>query len=77
MALGMPGGNNQDKICSHEASQGIMMAQLMINEHIIEVFVHGNEAKDDVELAWLLEQRTHEHAVNVVLMLDLHDHDTF
>lgn len=69
MALGMPGGKDQDKICAHEASQGIMMAQLMTNKHIIEVFVHEDEAKDDAELAWLLEQRTREHAVNVVLML--------
>ena len=69
MALGMPGGKDQDKICAHEASQGIMMAQLMTNKHIIEVFVHVDEAKDDAELAWLLEQRTREQAVNPVLML--------
>lgn len=69
MALGMPGGKDQDKICAHEASQGIMMAQLMTNWHIIEVFVHEDEAKNDAELAWLLEQRTREHAINVVLML--------
>lgn len=69
MALGMPGGKDQDKICAHEASQGIMLAQLMTNKHIIEVFVHEDEAKDDAELAWLLEQRTREHAVNVVLLL--------
>ena len=38
----------------------------MTNTHIIEVFVHEDEAKDDRELAWLAEQRTREHAVNAV-----------
>ncbi len=42
------------------------MCQLMTNRHIIEVFVHEDEAKDDAELAWLAEQRTREHAENAV-----------
>ncbi len=40
MALGMPGREAIDKMCAHEASQGIIQAQLMTNRHIIEVFVH-------------------------------------
>ncbi len=66
MALGMPGGAEKDRMCAHEASQGLILAQLMTNRHIIEVFVHADEAKDDQELAWLLEQRTREHALNAV-----------
>jgi riboflavin synthase len=69
MALGMPGGKEKDKLCAHEASQGLQLAMLMTNKHIIEVFVHEDEAKDDRELAWLLEQRTREHAVNAVKLL--------
>lgn len=69
MALGMPGGKDQDKICAHEASQGIMLAQLMTNRHIIEVFVHEDEAKDDKELAYLMDRRTREHAKNVITMI--------
>ncbi|MCP1716007.1 riboflavin synthase [Methanocalculus alkaliphilus] len=69
MALGMPGGAEKDKVCAHEASQGLQLAMLMTNRHIIEVFVHEDEAKDDKELAWLLEQRTREHAVNAVKLL--------
>jgi riboflavin synthase alpha chain (EC 2.5.1.9) len=69
MALGMPGGKDKDKLCAHEASQGLQLAMLMTNKHIIEVFVHEDEAKDDRELAWLLEQRTREHAVNAVRLL--------
>jgi riboflavin synthase len=69
MALGMPGGKDRDKMCAHEASQGLIMCQLMTNTHIIEVFVHEDEAKDDRELAWLMEQRTREHAVNAVKLV--------
>jgi riboflavin synthase len=69
MALGMPGGKDKDKMCAHEASQGLIMCQLMTNTHIIEVFVHEDEAKDERELAWLMEQRTREHAVNAIKLV--------
>jgi riboflavin synthase len=69
MALGMPGGNEKDRLCAHEASQGLIMTQLMTNTHIIEVFVHEDEAKDDAELAWLAASRTREHAVNAVKLV--------
>ncbi len=69
MALGMPGSQPIDKMCAHEASQGIIQAQLMTNTHIIEVFVHEDEGKDEEELAWLMEKRTREHAQNVIKLL--------
>ncbi len=69
MALGMPGGKEKDRLCAHEASQGLIMTQLMTNTHIIEVFVHEDEAKDDAELAWLATHRTKEHAVNAVKLV--------
>ncbi len=69
MALGMPGPMAKDKMCADEASNGLIRAQLMTNTHIIEVFVHEDEAKDDAELAWLADRRTREHAVNVYDML--------
>ncbi len=69
MALGMPGAEEIDKMCAHEASQGIILAQLLTNKHIIEVFVHEDEAKDEDELAWLAERRTREHAQNVIKLL--------
>ena len=69
MALGMPGAAEKDRVCAHEASQGIIIAQLMTNRHIIEVFVHEDEAKDDRELAWLAERRTREHAENAVKLV--------
>jgi len=69
MALGMPGPQEIDKTCAHEASTGLIMAQLMTNTHIIEVFVHEDEAGDERELASLAEQRTKEHAKNVIKLL--------
>jgi riboflavin synthase len=69
MALGMPGGMEKDRWCAHEASQGLIQVQILTNTHIVEVFVHEDEAKDGKELAWLAEQRTREHAVNAVLLL--------
>ena len=69
MALGMPGGKEKDRLCAHEASQGLIQCQLMTNHHIIEVFVHEDEATDDTELAWLAEQRAREHAENTVKLI--------
>jgi len=69
MALGMPGKADKDKVCAHEASQGIIRAQLMTNKHIIEVFVHEDEAETDKELAKLMDRRAREHALNVINIL--------
>ena len=64
IALGMPGPKEKDKMCAHEASQGLIRAQLMTNTHIIEVFVHEDEAEDEKTLAFLADKRAREHAVN-------------
>ncbi|MFW6120482.1 MAG: riboflavin synthase [Petrotogales bacterium] len=69
IALGMPGSKPIDKQCAHEASIGLIQAQLMCNKHIIEVFVYEDEAKDEKELAWLADQRAKEHALNAIMLL--------
>ena len=69
IALGMPGSEPIDKQCAHEASQALIQCQLMTNTHIIEVFVHEDEAKDEKELAWLMDRRAREHALNVYNMM--------
>lgn len=69
MALGMPGPKQKDKMCAHEASTGLIRAQLMTNKHIIEVFVHEDEAESDEELAFLADRRAREHALNVYDLL--------
>jgi riboflavin synthase len=69
IVLGMPGPEQIDKMCAHEASTGLIQLQLMTNKHIIEVFVHEDEAKDPKELTWLAERRAREHAVNAYDLL--------
>ncbi|RLF42180.1 MAG: riboflavin synthase [Thermoplasmata archaeon] len=69
MAFGMPGPKPIDKQCAHEASLGIIQVQLLCNKHIIEVFVHEDEAEDEKELAWLAERRSREHAINVINLI--------
>ena len=69
MALGMPGPKDIDKMCAHEASQGLIQVQLLVNKHIIEVFVHEDEAETEKKLAWLAEQRAKEHAINAYDLL--------
>ena len=64
MALGMPGPKDIDKVCAHEASTGLIQVQILTNKHIIEVFVHMDEAKDEKELLLLAENRAREHAIN-------------
>jgi len=69
MAFGMPGKEPVDKTCAHESSLGLIQVQLLTNKHIIEVFVHENEAKNDKELAFLADRRSREHAVNCYNMI--------
>ncbi len=65
----MPGKADIDQTCAHEASQGIMMAQLMTNTNILEVFVHENEVTTDDRLVKLVEKRVRKHALNAYWML--------
>jgi len=69
MVFGMPGGKPIDKQCAHEASLGIIWAQLLTNKHVIEVFVFEDEAENEKDLAELAEKRAREHARNVYRLL--------
>jgi len=69
MALGMPGAQPIDKQCAHEASLGLIMTQVLVGKHIIEVFVHLDEADTDKELHTLAVNRAREHARNVIDLL--------
>ena len=69
LALGMAGPKPIDKQCSHEASLGIQTAQLMANKHILEVFVHADEADNDGELYGIAKNRTEKHAFNAIELL--------
>jgi riboflavin synthase len=69
VALGMPGKAAIDQVCAHEASQGLMQAQLMTSTHILEVFVHENEEEDPEKLAAVCVDRARKHARNAYWML--------
>lgn len=69
VALGMPGSAPIDKQCAHEASQGIMQAQLLTSTPILEVFVHEDESDDPAILAKVFENRSRQHARNAYWML--------
>ena len=69
MAFGMPGPMEKDKICAHEASTGLIRAQLMTNTHILEVFVHEDEEEEDNLLKELAENRARDHAQNLIKMM--------
>ncbi|HIE33584.1 MAG TPA: riboflavin synthase [Candidatus Altiarchaeales archaeon] len=69
MVFGMPGKEEIDKTCAHEASLGIITAQLLTNRHIIEVFVHEDEAETEEELVKIAKNRAREHAENVMNLL--------
>ena len=69
IALGMPGPKPIDKQCAHEATVGLIQTQLMCNKHILEVFVHEDEAEDKKDLVWLADRRAREHALNALDLL--------
>ncbi len=69
MALGMPGDKPIDKTCTHEASQGLIHAQLMANKHILEVFVHLDEGENEKELLEITKNRTYDHTMNAIHLL--------
>ena len=69
VALGMPGKAPIDQVCAHEASQGIMQAQLMTSTHILEVFVHEGEEEDPALLAKVCVDRARKHARNAYWLL--------
>jgi len=69
LALGMPGPEPIDKTCAHEASQGIIQAQLLTNKHILEVFVHLDEVNNEKTLYDMVVDRTKKHTLNAIALL--------
>ncbi len=70
VACGMPGPEPIDKQCAHEASLGLQQAMLMTSTHILEVFVHMDEADDPRALLAVTDNRTAEHAINAYWLLE-------
>ena len=70
MAFGMAGTKQIDKQCSHEASLGIQQAQLMAGKHILEVFIHPDESKNEKALFETAKNRAEKHALNALSLLE-------
>jgi riboflavin synthase len=70
LALGMVGGAPIDTQCAHEASLGIQQVKLLTDKHVIEVFVHENEAWSAEEFKEICDNRTRKHAHNAVLIVE-------
>ena len=69
IALGMTGPKPIDKQCAHEAALGLQAVQLMTNKHVLEVFVHMDEAKKEKEIYEIAKNRTAKHALNTLALL--------
>lgn len=69
IALGMPGAEPIDKQCADQASRALLNVEIKHDTHIIEVFVHEDEADSEKELAELADKRAREHAVNAYDLL--------
>lgn len=70
IACGMVGPEPIDKQCGHESSLAIAQAQLATSTHILEVFVHMDEARSDAQLIRLATNRVTEHALNAYWLLE-------
>jgi len=69
MALGMVGRAEIDRQCALVASLIIRQVEIEICKHILEVFVHEEEAKNDKELAKIMHNRTVKHCSNALWLL--------
>src|SRR5579859_1646204 len=64
VALGMPGAAELDRACAHEASLGVMLAQVLTGVPVLEVFVYESEALDDpARLLAICQDRCAKHAL--------------
>lgn len=66
MAMGMPGPEAVDKQTALASVMGLIWAELLTNKHVVEVFVHEDEAANDRELYGIAVERSRKHAHNLV-----------
>lgn len=69
LAFGMPGRADLDRLSAHEASLGLMAAQLLTSTPILQVFVHETESEDPEKLRRIARDRSAKHAINAYWML--------
>jgi riboflavin synthase len=67
ITLGMVGKAPIDKTCAHEAVQGIQLAQLLTNTHVMDVMVFEDEGQgSDEKLGEIMYDRVTKHAQNAL-----------
>jgi len=66
MAFGMPGPTPTDKQTALASAIGLIWAELMTDRHILEIFVHEDEAATDEELYEISVDRSRKHARNAL-----------
>ena len=69
LAFGIAGKMPIDKQCAYEASIGLQMAQIATNKHILEVFVHMDESKQEKEIYEIAQNRAIKHTLNAIALL--------
>lgn len=69
IACGMPGPEPIDKSSAQVASIGLQYAMMLTSKHILEVFVHMDEARSGKELEAICQSRCSEHAANALALL--------
>lgn len=69
LALGMVGGAPVDEVCAHEASTALQKVKLDKGKHIIEAFIHENEAWTEKELHSIINNRVRKHVHNAVIIV--------
>ena len=69
LVLGWIGKELVDKITYAVASLGLILVQLETGKPIIDVTVHEDEAKSEIELVQIAIDRTRKHARNLLLLL--------
>jgi riboflavin synthase len=71
VALGWVGGEDIDETCAHEANIGLIQCELMVDRHILKVFFHVKEAKDDLDRQKeICIDRVRKHTVNALKLLE-------
>ena len=68
LALGWVGKEEIDERCAHEANLGLIQAELLTNTHILKVFVHEREEKDEKKLLALARDRVVKHTLNALAL---------
>src|SRR3989338_5344994 len=69
LELGWVGKEDIDERCAHEANLGLIQAELLTNTHILKVFVHEREEKDEKKLLALARDRVVKHTLNALALL--------